>query len=90
MKEETGLELLGPLRHVATTNDPMPVDGKHYITIFMQADVAEHEQALRNMEPHKCAGWAWRTWAELCAEPEARLFVPLVHLLRGRLYDPAH
>lgn len=84
--EETGLELTGPLRHVATTNDPMHRDGKHYITIFMQADVAEHQQELRNLEPHKCAGWTWRSWAELREEPEDRLFMPLVHLLQ--MYDP--
>ena len=84
--EETGLSV-ETLRHVATTNDMMPDDGKHYITIFMLAEAPDGHE-LQNLEPHKCVGWEWRTWESLQAEPKERLFVPLVNLLSGGLFDP--
>lgn len=45
------------------TNDIMPQYNKHYITIFMVADWIEGEPV--NMEPHKCEGWDWSSYAEL-------------------------
>lgn len=36
--------------------------GKHYITIFMQAEIDADAQAVRNMEPNKCEGWSWIPW----------------------------
>ena len=41
MEEETGISLAEPTRHVATTNDVMVDDGKHYVTIFMLAEAPE-------------------------------------------------
>jgi len=40
------------------------------------------------MEPTKCGGWFWMTWAELRAmydneETRGRLFLPIAHLLEG-------
>lgn len=67
-------------------NDVMPVDGKHYITIFMLVRVPEGQEP-QNLEPHKCAGWQWILWDELEALPQDRLFIPIVSLL-GLGYRP--
>jgi len=77
--EETGLQL-GPITHAATTNDPMPAEGKHYITIFMQAD-ARAGQTPVNLEPHKCKGWIWMSWKEIVALPADRMFIPFQHFV---------
>ena len=78
--EETGISLAEPTRHVATTNDVMVDDGKHYVTIFMLAEAPEDAEP-QNLEPHKCKGWSWVSYAELRALPAQRLFVPLINLL---------
>ena len=78
--EETGISLAEPTRHVATTNDVMDADGKHYVTIFMLAEAPEGAEP-QNLEPHKCKGWSWVPYAELRALPAERLFVPLINLL---------
>ena len=78
--EETGIALAEPTRHVATTNDVMVDDGKHYVTIFMLAEAPEDAEP-QNLEPLKCKGWSWVSYAELRALPAERLFVPLINLL---------
>ena len=85
LEEETGI-IAHEVVHVATTNDVMPVDGKHYITIFMLVRVPEGQEP-QNLEPHKCAGWQWILWDELEALPQDRLFIPIVSLL-GLGYRP--
>jgi len=54
--------------------------GKHYVTIFMTARVKTVPEQGRGksmpevklLEPNKCAGWEWRTWADLVeyADPQ--------------------
>jgi 8-oxo-dGTP diphosphatase len=41
--EETGLSIKEP-RCLAVTNDFMPNEGKHYVTIFMGVDLASNGQ----------------------------------------------
>ena len=72
---------------MATTNDYMASEAKHYVTIFMRARVGKSEVA-RNLEPHKCKGWKWLSWEQVMALPQSRLFMPIVHLLNENLFDP--
>ncbi|KAJ1728279.1 hypothetical protein LPJ61_004118, partial [Coemansia biformis] len=69
--EECGVHILRP-QHAATTNDIFNDDNKHYVTVFMAAELDVHAldeagepQSVRLMEPHKCARWLWITWDEL-------------------------
>lgn len=83
--EETGLELDDDtLRFAHCTNDPMPSEGKHYITIFMMAKcrVTNPPQQAKTMEPEKCKGWKSYTWRELEElHGQGQLFGPLHHLV---------
>ena len=45
------------------TNDIMPEDNKHYVTIFMVADWIDGEP--ENMEPHKNEFWEWMDFDQL-------------------------
>lgn len=59
-KEECDLDIQD-IRHVGTTNDL--IDGKHYVTIFMQTKTSQGEVTLT--EPDKFETWEWRTWEDL-------------------------
>ncbi|ORX55174.1 hypothetical protein DM01DRAFT_1321560 [Hesseltinella vesiculosa] len=75
--EETNLDLKG-WTYVTTTNDVMVADKKHYVTIFMLAEV-ENVNQVKTMEPHKIqGGWQWKSWDEICRLDG--LFLPLSHL----------
>ncbi|KAG6951863.1 hypothetical protein JG688_00013554 [Phytophthora aleatoria] len=76
VKEETDLDLK-EAKFATVTNDPMENEGKHYITILMQA-VVDDEQTVRNMEPNKCEGWSWMPWADLRSRDD--MFTPLFHV----------
>jgi len=61
LAEETGIErrqLAEAPRFLTATNSPH-LEGKHYITVFMGADVAGPRPEAQLLEPEKCAGWAW-------------------------------
>lgn len=68
------------LKFAYVTNDPMEDEGKHYITLFTQASVPS-DHKVRNMEPHKCVGWEWIHWTDLCARDD--MFLPLLHITRS-------
>lgn len=74
--EETGLRIqvraLGPY-----TNDVMPAENRHYVTVFVIAEAEHGTPEVR--EPDKCAGWGWFDWHAL---PEP-LFQPLRSLVAG-------
>jgi 8-oxo-dGTP diphosphatase len=58
-EEETGIRLKESSVTFATVNNNvMTEENKHYITIFMRADVPPETQGA-NMEPHKCETWLW-------------------------------
>jgi 8-oxo-dGTP diphosphatase len=73
-KEETGLQIqvmgYGPY-----TNDVMPNENKHYVTVFVLARGEQGTPEVR--EPEKCEGWSWFRWSEL----PSNLFLPLRNLI---------
>jgi 8-oxo-dGTP diphosphatase len=84
--EECHLELMDDefeFGHV--TNDPMPNEGKHYVTIFMLAKCVPTTppQQAQTMEPDKCEGWKSYSWKELQElQAESKLFGPLDRLVK--------
>lgn len=93
--EETGLEI-SQVQFLTATNDYMPDEGKHYITLFMVC-FRKNEQAVPQvLEPHKCESWDWFSWKDLqsaiAKQNEAQgsdalersIFLPLVNLVRQR------
>lgn len=87
LMEETGISMAaGSFEKVATTNDPMPGEEKHYVTVFVRATLPPGS-IVDNCEPEKNAGWQWLTWAEVRALPEAELFIPMQNLL-AQGYSP--
>jgi 8-oxo-dGTP diphosphatase len=80
VREETGLEL-DAVGFAGVTNDLFADEGKHNVTIFMQARARSGAPELK--EPDKCAGWAWYAWSEL----PSPLFLPIRNLLAGG-YSP--
>jgi 8-oxo-dGTP diphosphatase len=85
--EETNL-LIKNVKFVSATND-IAIGGnlsKHYVTIFMQADVHEDAALLQNLEPDKCEGWDWVSLEELqhlSQETPSPLFDPLLHFFQS-------
>lgn len=73
--EETGVAIKN-LRFGTVTNDIFPIEGKHYITLYMVSDYDSGEVTLR--EPEKCERWEWFSWDQL---PEP-LFIPIENLLK--------
>mmetsp|Transcript_1385 Transcript_1385/g.3586 ORF Transcript_1385/g.3586 Transcript_1385/m.3586 type:complete len:199 (-) Transcript_1385:209-805(-) len=84
--EETGMHIAPPT-HVYTTNDLMPAEQKHYVTIFMLAHAPRGVEP-KNCEPHKNEGWSWKSWSELKMLPADQLFVPLRNLLKSPNFVP--
>lgn len=79
--EETGL-LLQTVSAAPYTNDLMLAEGKHYVTVFVQATANGAQPQV--MEPAKCRTWRWFRWN---AMPET-LFQPLKTLvLQGFVPD---
>ena len=80
--EETGLEV-DRIRFLTATNDVMLEENKHYVTVFMTAQVRGSTQQARGigmpepklLEPNKCAGWEWVSWKNLVrwAGPQLKL-----------------
>jgi 8-oxo-dGTP diphosphatase len=67
------------------TNDPMPSEQRHYVTIFMmaQCQATYPVQTPQNMEPDKCEGWKSYSWPELRAlQQDGKLFGPLDRLVQ--------
>jgi 8-oxo-dGTP diphosphatase len=53
------------------TNDVMPSEGRHYVTVFVVARSTRGTPEVR--EPDKCDGWSWHAWSDL----PGNLFQPL-------------
>lgn len=61
-EEEIGVKIKN-IRYLATTNDIMPQDNKHYISIWVEADWDSGEPQI--MEPDKIEQLEWRTFQDL-------------------------
>lgn len=79
LAEETGL-VAADIQPARFTVDFFPEsathEARHYVTLFVEA-VGVHGEP-QNLEPDKCAGWAWFAWDRL---PEP-VFAPLRSLQR--------
>lgn len=62
VQEETGMKVRN-IRFVAITNDIMPSDKKHYVTIWMEADWESNEPVV--VEPDKWIDHQWRNFGDL-------------------------
>mmetsp|Transcript_23572 Transcript_23572/g.45949 ORF Transcript_23572/g.45949 Transcript_23572/m.45949 type:complete len:191 (+) Transcript_23572:37-609(+) len=90
LEEETGLKTAPENWTFAfVSNDVMPKDRKHYITIFLQWFDDQGNQEVKNMEPHKCEKWEWHSFRGLrnSLKPE-QLFEPMRNLIHKSKYDP--
>ncbi|KAJ5893227.1 NUDIX hydrolase domain-like protein [Penicillium taxi] len=93
LSEETGLAVTN-VRFLTATNDYMPADNKHYITMFMVCERVDEATEPRVLEPDKCEGWEWISWDDLneWAKIERggkdvlgrKLFTPFLSLLEQR------
>lgn len=76
-EEETGVSV-GPVRFVGVTNDVFAEEGKHYVTLWFEAEYAEGDAHVRaSNEISELA------WFDEQALPEP-LFRPFRSLLEGR------
>ena len=75
--EETNLTIKN-VTFFDVTNDVFVKDNRHYVSIFMRADLAGGE--LLHMEPEKCERWEWFS----CDNLPENLFFPSQTLLKKR------
>ncbi|KAF2834419.1 hypothetical protein M501DRAFT_944167 [Patellaria atrata CBS 101060] len=90
--EETGL-VVKNVRFLTATNDYMPADDKHYITLFMVCERENDDSEAQLLEPDKCEGWEWISWEDLLdwvsrqrngEVIDRRLFDPFLNLIAQR------
>jgi len=79
VKEETGLDIDAVVFR-AITNDVFTVEGRHYITIWMEGRYLGGEPTVA--APEEASEIGWFPWDAL---PQP-LFLPLQHLLDGHYY----
>ena len=79
--EETGITIKN-LRYGPYTNDIFSEEVKHYVTLFILADYASGEPAVK--EPNKCEKWQWHPWPPQI-EPR---FLPVENLLKQNFKLP--
>ena len=72
-KEEAGI-VLKNVKPVAFTNDFFKKENKHYITLFVTAEIKSG--VIKNMEPEKCEELKWFSWDNF---PKP-LFIPVANL----------
>ena len=74
--EEAGIAVpLSSFRKLTFTNDIFRSEGKHYVTLYVEADAWHGMPAPEIREPEKCAGWAW------FESPPSPLFLPIQNLI---------
>jgi len=78
-REEVGIEITN-VRFIAVTNDIFEESGKHYITLWMQADLLSGEPKIAAED--EVAEFGWFNWDCL---PSPR-FIPFENLLNQNCY----
>lgn len=86
VEEETGLKvkyrwLTQDQEYAFVTNNIMPEDKRHYVTIFVLADHLGGEPVL--LEPDSCESWQWLSWDEIL-ENSSKHWLPKKELLKLR------
>ncbi|MEJ2237300.1 MAG: NUDIX domain-containing protein [Gemmatimonadales bacterium] len=79
VKEETAVEIAG-VEFKGVTNDFFDVEGKHYLTLWFQAEHLSGEIAVT--APEEMSEVGWFEWGRL----PRPLFLPLRNLLEGKCY----
>ena len=82
--EETGVRAKD-FTFVGLTNDVFERDDKHYISLFMRADLPPGQEIV-NCEPDKTRAWQWFAPNVL---PE-HLFLPLASFMARNVYSNPH
>lgn len=77
--EETGIEVTD-IRFRAITNDVFEEDGRHYLTVWMEAEHRSGKPEVR--AAHEMSDVGWFSWDRL----PSPLFLPLRNLLEGRCH----
>jgi 8-oxo-dGTP diphosphatase len=81
VKEEMDIQLTD-VEFAHVTNNIMPEEEKHYVTILMMGRLQTDSKGPTNTEPDKCEGWNLYSWNELKAmQGTGRLFGPLERLV---------
>ncbi|KAF8939210.1 Nudix hydrolase 15, mitochondrial [Dissophora ornata] len=83
-QEETGLDLdPASAKFVTANNNIMSDIDKHYVTVFVSANVVGNSNA-RVMEPLKCEHWEWITQEQLLDKngPYRPLFSPFAKIVQ--------
>jgi 8-oxo-dGTP diphosphatase len=78
-QEEVGLKI-ADLKFIGLTNDVFEDEGKHYITIWMEAEYSGGEARVNARREMTEVGWF-----ALDALPEP-LFLPVANLVAGKVY----
>ncbi|HLC52602.1 MAG TPA: NUDIX hydrolase [Candidatus Nanoarchaeia archaeon] len=74
--EETGIKI-ETAEFLTVTNDIFEGENKHYLSVFMKAEIKDQEP--QNIEPDRHVALEWFSWDNL---PE-NLFLPLQNLLNS-------
>ncbi|RIA90778.1 NUDIX hydrolase domain-like protein [Glomus cerebriforme] len=61
--EETNLEIKN-ITYQTVTNTVIPYENKHYVDIYLKAEIIDDNAEPVVMEPNKCECWEWVTWDE--------------------------
>ena len=80
-REETGVEV-EEISFLAITNDVFEEEDRHYLTVWMEAELAEGEAEPRDTDELSEVGWF------APGELPRPLFLPLANLLEGRCHPP--
>ncbi len=83
-KEEFGIDVTN-VKVLGITEDPMPLENKHYITIFVDSEIVNGSEP-KIMEPEKTLEMKWVSNEDLKSGKYLPMFMPLKNFLEGKRY----